>query len=156
MKIKPWMIIGGIVIIVLIVAGVYFYKNCTKEPFKPQQQTQQPPIPQQHGNIPVEPIPQPQKRRPPSIVLFHMTNCGACKTLLPVWKNFTKTIGNSGIEIIELEAKSNQQEVMKNQIKGFPTVRLYPDGYPGAFTEYNGDRSMDSLMKFVKSGGTAY
>lgn len=154
------MIIAAIVIVILIVGGIYFWRS--RETFKPepQQSHQQPHQSFQSQqrrmeDVPVEPIPPQQRRKQPALVLFHSVNCGACKRLAPVWGNVTKSLGNS-IDIIEFEGTKHQQEVSKNQIKGFPTIRFYPQGYPGPFTEYQGDRSLESIMNFVKSGGVAY
>ena len=41
-----------------------------------------------------------------------------------------------------------------DEVKGFPTIKLYPAGKKDAPVEYSGDRSVESLVEFIKEKGT--
>ena len=41
-----------------------------------------------------------------------------------------------------------------DEIRGFPTIKLYPAGKKNAPVEYSGDRSIESLIQFIKDKGT--
>jgi protein disulfide-isomerase A1 len=41
-----------------------------------------------------------------------------------------------------------------DQIRGFPTIKLYPAGKKDAPVEYTGDRSVEDLIAFMKEKGT--
>lgn len=39
----------------------------------------------------------------------------------------------------------------KYNIDAYPTLRFYPKGLGGPYVEYNGDRSAESILKFIAS-----
>lgn len=41
-----------------------------------------------------------------------------------------------------------------DEIRGFPTIKLYPAGKKTDPVEYSGDRSIESLVQFIKEKGT--
>lgn len=41
-----------------------------------------------------------------------------------------------------------------DDIKGFPTIILYPAGKKDSPVDYSGDRSIESLVEFIKEKGT--
>jgi hypothetical protein len=90
-----------------------------------------------------------------SLVLFHSDHCGHCVNMLPAWEQTKQTLSQgSQFDVIAFENGQNPQEIQKNDIKGFPTVRFYPEGFPSSnFVEYRGNRSAESFIKFAQSGG---
>lgn len=112
----------------------------------------QPSATQTPGAAGQPPVP-PQKKA--ALVLFFAEWCGHCKHMKPDWEKVTQALAqHPQIQTIALEHKQHS-EIMKAQgIQGFPVIRLYPEGFPGEkYAEYQGDRSADSIMKFVQSGG---
>jgi len=92
--------------------------------------------------------------RVPSLVLFYANWCGHSQNFLDVWSQLLSQ--NLKCDMIGLEEKENHKDIEVNSISGFPTVRLYPNGYTPAsqdYIEYNGNRSLESLIDFVKSEG---
>jgi thiol-disulfide isomerase/thioredoxin len=90
-----------------------------------------------------------------SIVLFHSDHCGHCVDMLPAWEE-TKNVLSEGnqFDVISFENGQQPEEIQNNNIKGFPTVRFYPEGFPSSnFIEYRGNRSAQSFIKFAQSGG---
>ena len=41
-----------------------------------------------------------------------------------------------------------------DEVRGFPTIKLYPAGKKTRPVEYSGDRSIESLVQFIKEKGT--
>jgi thiol-disulfide isomerase/thioredoxin len=121
------------------------------------------PPPRPHGGGPPQGIMKPSQKDVEtvvggggsSMVLFHSDHCGHCVNMLPAWEETKQNLSQgSQFDVIAFENGQNPQEVQKNNIKGFPTVRFYPDGYPSSnFVEYRGNRSAESFIKFAQSGG---
>lgn len=135
------------VAVLVIIAMFWSKKNDSyspqTQPSPPQPQPQQSPQPQG---------PPPQKA---ALVLFHADWCGGCQQFMPVWKQVEEILQEPEfIETISLEHGSHGDEMKSQNIQAFPTLRLYIDGYPGQdYVEYSGNRSLDSVMKFVQSKG---
>lgn len=87
----------------------------------------------------------------PMLVFFYAPWCGHCKRLMPTWKEFKNRMQHK-IKIKEINADKNKEIIRKEGVQGYPTIRLYPYGLGNKLNmkEYNGDRTMESLMKFVK------
>lgn len=94
----------------------------------------------------------------PALVLFHMNGCGHCTAMKPAWDQIKQILASTGqIDTYDLEATSQREEVQKHGVQGFPTIRLYPQGFPNQnFIQYKGNRSVESMMKFVKSMGKEF
>ena len=90
-----------------------------------------------------------------ALVLFYSERCGHSVNMMPAWEEMKKSMGSSGqFDIISLEQSKNPQEVHQHSIRGFPTIRFYPDGFPSPnFVEYKGPRTSESFIKFAQSGG---
>ena len=89
----------------------------------------------------------------PALVMFYSNGCGHCRSMRPAWDKVQEILNQSGrVDAIFID---DMNEASKFNITGFPTLRLYPEGFPSQkFIEYQGNRSVDSIMKFVQSGGS--
>lgn len=149
------MIIAIAVVAVILVGGFFVYKSWCSKPVKENIKRIEPSV-IEHP-IPSEPIPRHNTResKTPALVLFYSEKCGHCVKMGPVWREFSSKVRKPGIlDVFEFEASKNPEEIKNNKIAGFPTIRFYPEGYPGvASIEYKGNRSAESLTKFVMSGG---
>lgn len=119
---------------------------------KPQEQVRRQPPPEPRPSA-VQP-PQGTHAKP-AVVLFYAEWCGHSKNMMPAWEEASQTLRSYGtVDVIDLEHGRNKDEIQKHNVQGFPTIRLYPEGFPSQnFVEYQGDRSADSIVKFVSSGG---
>ena len=153
--------VAVIIIIVLLVNREGGSKN-TRWPQPPPVQQKQPAM------VPISPpLPSPQMKGSsqdyqtivgsgkPALVLFYADWCGISKKMMPTWQKVEQILNKSGkFEIIALEEKTHREEIQKHDIRGFPNIRLYPDGFPSQnYIPYRGNRSPESLIKFVQSGG---
>nr|XP_018267457.1 protein disulfide-isomerase domain [Kwoniella dejecticola CBS 10117]OBR89615.1 protein disulfide-isomerase domain [Kwoniella dejecticola CBS 10117] len=87
--------------------------------------------------------------------------CGHCQRLAPIWDTLAeKYASNSNIVIAQMDATENDiPPAAPFKVQGFPTLKFKPAG-SSDFIDYNGDRSLDSLVEFVEqhrksSGGEA-
>lgn len=77
--------------------------------------------------------------------------CGHCKRLLPTWETLAESFkGDEKLVIAKMDATENDLPPSAPfQVTGFPTVRFKPAGTRD-FLEYDGDRTLDDLIAFVK------
>lgn len=139
----------GLLIISVLLNFYYMYSNNKTDNLQlPQPQPPSPP--------PQEPKETPKPKIPPSVylVLFHSEGCGHCTHMMPAWKEVSERLKEMGMNVIDLEYMKNKEQVGAANVRGFPTIRLYLNGFPSEqFIEYKGDRSAESIWKFAMSGG---
>ncbi|CAG9088637.1 unnamed protein product [Plutella xylostella] len=84
------------------------------------------------------------------LVEFYAPWCGHCKQLAPIYdklgEHFAK---DDDVIIAKIDATVNELEHTK--IKSFPTIKLYTKD--NQVKEYNGERTLDGLSKFVETRG---
>nr|DAZ86636.1 TPA_inf: venom-related protein PDI [Conus judaeus] len=84
-------------------------------------------------------------------VEFYAPWCGHCKELAPIWDQLGEKFKDSkDIIIAKMDATANELEEVK--IKSFPTLKYFPKG-SDEIIEYDGERTLEELTKFVESGG---
>lgn len=164
----------AVAVVVIVVLVLYRGKGSEsgyRSPSPPHQRLPPPPRPQQPPAAqPQAPPAQPQAPpKPgagadyestvgsgkPALVMFYADWCGHSKNMLPAWQQIEQALNQSGqFEAIALEQKKHSAEMQKHGVRGFPDIRFYPDGFPSQNAiPYRGNRSPESLMKFVQSGG---
>jgi protein disulfide isomerase len=80
--------------------------------------------------------------------------CGHCKKLEPVYRDLAKRFKNSKrLVIAKMDATANDSPEPYTA-SGFPTIFFAPAGKKGTPIPYNGDRTVDSLTKFIKDHAT--
>lgn len=77
--------------------------------------------------------------------------CGHCKQLAPIYDQLGEKFADSQtIVVAKIDATANELEHTK--ITSFPTLKLYKRG-DNEVVDYNGDRTLEALTKFLESGG---
>ena len=84
----------------------------------------------------------------PTLILFHADWCGHCQHFMPIFDKFGGSINKSKLNIIKFNADKDKKYIDSFKINGFPTL-LLNDPKNKRFITYNGDRSMNDLVKFV-------
>jgi len=88
-------------------------------------------------------------------VEFYAPWCGHCKKLAPIWDELGSTFNaHESVVIAKCDATANDVDP-KYEIKGFPTLKLFKSGADKTPIDYNGDRSLESLIEFVRSNVAA-
>ncbi len=80
------------------------------------------------------------------VKLFKATWCGHCNSFKPEWEKLQKEAGEMGVKCVAFDADADKNEVAKENIEGFPTIKIEVDG---SSTEYNGARSADAILNEV-------
>ncbi|GAB0087000.1 Protein disulfide-isomerase [Sergentomyia squamirostris] len=86
-----------------------------------------------------------------AFVEFYAPWCGHCKQLAPIWEQLAEKFkDNENVVIGKMDATANELEHTK--ITSFPTLKFYKKG-DNVAVDYNGERTLEALTKFVESGG---
>ncbi|KAL0103412.1 hypothetical protein PUN28_017584 [Cardiocondyla obscurior] len=84
-------------------------------------------------------------------VEFYAPWCGHCQQLAPIYEQLgEKYKDNDKLVIAKMDATANELEDVK--VINYPTLILYKKE-TNEGVEYNGERTLESLSKFVESGG---
>ena len=88
----------------------------------------------------------------PTIVNYWSNTCMPSIKFRPEWEKFKESarVNLPNLQVEDVETSTNEaRQVAKNAgITQYPTVKLY---YNGKTYEYNGQRTVDALTRFVKS-----
>lgn len=160
---QMYIIIGVAAAIIIVVGIVMWMKQSNQKGNVVEKVIQNPP-----------PLPPPKQSAPPptehetrlddssfdpskpTIVMFYASWCGPSKSTLPEWQKLETALKRSPVQTLSFEDSKSKDEIMKNGVRGYPTIRLYPDGYVAGstnFIEYSGPRDVQSMFEFVKGGG---
>ena len=86
------------------------------------------------------------------MLLFYAPWCGHCKALHPKYEEVAKKLKEKNPKLRLAKIDATENEVESVSISGFPTVKFYPgDKKDKAPLDYNGDRSVDDIIKFIKT-----
>jgi len=84
------------------------------------------------------------------LVEFYAPWCGHCKQLAPIWDKLGEEFKDSkDVVIAKMDSTANEVEGVK--IQSFPTIKFFPK--EGDVVDYNGGRTLEDFVKFMKSGG---
>ena len=86
------------------------------------------------------------------MLLFYAPWCGHCKALHPKYEEVAKKLKAKNPKLLMAKIDATENEVENINISGFPTVKFYPGNKKNkAPIDYNGDRSVNDMIKFIKT-----
>lgn len=87
------------------------------------------------------------------LIEFYAPWCGHCKNLAPKYEELAQMYKGSASKLVIAKIDATANDV-PDQIKGFPTIKMYAAGKKDSPVEYTGDRSIESLIEFIKKEGS--
>ena len=84
----------------------------------------------------------------PKIINFNTSWCYWSKKVQPVWEELTTSMKGKDIEVLDVKCDldENRELCERYQVEGFPTIKLV---IGNSILDYEGDRSLDDLKKFI-------
>ena len=87
------------------------------------------------------------------LVLFYSKTCGHCTKLMDgensAWSNILKNHKNShDLVIEEVDCEADKEAISKNNIEGFPTIKLLSNNQEHV---YKGDNSYETIEQFIQN-----
>ena len=144
-------LIAVVVIIIVLWLLARIFGIGKRKPQMPIQQVAQPPMlqPVQRVTSPVgSEMPQ-QQTNPFVLYYFSAPGCGACTNFDPTWDQLVKRLGGvNGLSAQKIDVTKQENENLSfyYSITQTPTIILVT---PDRNIEYNGDRNVDELYRFV-------
>ena len=87
------------------------------------------------------------KENPVALVMFYAPWCGHCKAFKPEFERAATELKAKGVPVGRIDGSSETDISDAEQIRGFPTVRVYVDGNGVTF---DGPRTAAGLVAFVE------
>lgn len=85
------------------------------------------------------------------VVEFYAPWCGHCKNLIPEYEKLGKAFaGVKDVVIGKIDLTANDVDSSHHDVKGFPTILLYPRDKKTTPVEYKGTRDAKSLASWIK------
>ena len=86
-----------------------------------------------------------------NVIRFQFFILGHCKQLAPIWDQLGEAYkDHENIVIAKMDSTANELETVK--VQGFPTLKYFMAG-DNKVVDYNGERTLEGLKKFLESGG---
>jgi len=82
------------------------------------------------------------------LVEFYAPWCGHCKSLAPEWEEAAQKLSGE-VKLGALDATQAEAIAQKYQIKGFPTIKLFPAGKKSKAQDYNGPRDATGITEYA-------
>ena len=88
------------------------------------------------------------------LIEFYAPWCGHCKALAPKYDDLAAQYADSEFKdkVVIAKVDATQNDV-PDEIQGFPTIKMYPAGGKDSPVTYQGSRTVEDLITFIKDNG---
>ncbi|KAJ5214805.1 hypothetical protein N7468_010484 [Penicillium chermesinum] len=83
---------------------------------------------------------------------FYAPWCGHCKSLAPKYEELAALYANVPEKVVVAKIDATANDV-PDSITGFPTIKLFPAGKKDEPVDYEGSRTVEDLVTFIKENG---
>lgn len=90
------------------------------------------------------------KTTEPWLIEFYAPWCGHCRQLEPTFKQLANKL-HQHVNIANVDGTQSPKLLQRYKIRGYPTIKLF---YKDEIIDYNGNRSLQDLVKYATSKGT--
>lgn len=87
------------------------------------------------------------------LVEYYAPWCGHCKSLAPKYEELATLFAPHAEKAVIAKVDATMNDVPED-IRGFPTIKLFPAGKKDASIEYQGARTVEDLAEFMRDNGT--
>eukprot|EP00397_Hematodinium_sp_SG-2012_P019602 GEMP01020148.1.p1 GENE.GEMP01020148.1~~GEMP01020148.1.p1 ORF type:complete len:641 (+),score=139.87 GEMP01020148.1:222-2144(+) len=85
-------------------------------------------------------------------VVIYASWCGHCRLFMPTWDKLAEALAEEeNIDVCKLDGTAN--EIEDFPVEGFPTVLLYPAEANSRPLPYEGDRTVNAMLRFLERQG---
>ena len=87
----------------------------------------------------------------PQFVIFKAEWCGHCKNTMPEIEKL-KQENLQGVEIVVIDSDEKPDLIKECDVKGFPTIRMYPQGLSNKtnYEDFDGERNVNGFKTFLE------
>jgi len=88
-----------------------------------------------------------------TFIYFYAPWCKYCKQFSPIWDKLAKEVIEKRVmvKIAKVDCTIEEELCQELEVTSFPTIRLFSSRFN--FREYNGERTVAALMKFINQHG---
>lgn len=79
------------------------------------------------------------------MIKFFQPWCGHCTAMKPAWDEAAAS-AHSSVFIADVNCSDQEELCQENEVKGYPTIKVYKDG---TVTDYTGGRTVGDITSFV-------
>ena len=93
-----------------------------------------------------------EKQQMPALVKMYSPQCGHCQAMQSDWDSLNNNNELKGLNVAIIEVRNDALDSLNHptikNVNGFPTIRAIVNGK--IKKEYDGDRSTNDMIKFIK------
>ncbi|XP_034837673.1 protein disulfide-isomerase A3 [Maniola hyperantus] len=90
-----------------------------------------------------------------ALIEFYAPWCGHCQKLAPVWEELGEKLKDEEVDIIKMDATTNDWPKSLYEVSGFPTIYWKPKDSNKKPVRYNGGRAAEDFLKYVSENASS-